>query len=994
MVEARSDDPLIVNLGSLMGSLDASAMIAILDRSNALLTLSALGCGSWTIDALIKFIDCSRSSVYRTIEFIERVLPGAMIRDGRRSSLLRLNHELEYMDPLMKLAKSVHPLEGIDGMEDMLLKEITTVRSRLVLHLFRYPDPGDRYNAPVELTQRFITRTLRTSQPLISRELKDLMDNGLIEKTRLRVPGSKKRENSYRLTEKGWNEGERLMEKAKRSMVDLIDMDGVQVRVALTEVPNMSRVCIDLNDVLYHAGYMRPLVLDRIMKEAEALREMDFIKGISGTSVPEDLFGRKREEEEYLKWLEGKEGTLLVIGPPGIGKTAFISQMLKGTRSDHIVFSHALNEWSSPGSFMKHLSIFLKEDGIRHCFTDPSPKGSMSLREQEIMFERMITGTKVLICLDDSHKIAPVMKGFLLKVLSLSGENSKVVLVGRERPKDLPISNSCRVLKLGGLDLGSAMSLLQRSGGPVGDLERIHEITGGNPLAIKLIASMHTRDYDDLGSLIEREMMPNISARDMELLNFLSVLRYPFPPVVMNYHYIDDGVRPLFSLERSRKRMEDLRSRSILTHSGNLYRMHDIIRNHFLKIMDHETRCRANRAASKYYLELENDPARIEALHQLLSSGDTEGAMTQIVELGMPLIKRGYADELRDVLSLMDPAEMPLKLSLEYHHILGEVQHVMGDWESAMKSFRKALEVCEEIGETGMKTRSKIMLARLLMLRGRSSEAIEMFRRTLDLSRANGQFMHESFAVRQLGSIYYLMGDNENARTCHERSLEIARITRSKECLANAYFLGSLLKRLDGDNEGCEMEIKAAMAIYDELGDTIQKLKLINNLGWLYSLQERWEESLELMEEVLEMATSCSDLENIGYGLLNSADILIRLKRYDEAKGRLEKAERLFHRLEDMRLISSTEFTFAQLYTATSEWDDAAERFDRSIEGYEKLGILNQLPELYFYYGNMELGRGDRERAKELYVLGLKYARRIKDSSWLEKITDRLSSLH
>lgn len=990
----RSDDPSVISLNALLQVMDEEMLISLLERSKLLMAISALGSGACTIEAMIDALDSSRSSVYRSIGSIEELLPGAIIRDGGRSSLLRIDKDIPYMEKLLDLARMLHPMNIQDPPCDMVLRELTTVRSRMVLHLYQHPQTVDAYNAPVESTQRFIMKVVHTSQPVVSRELKELIKKGYLERTRSRVPGSKKRENAYILTDKGASEGRRLIERARTASVDVIDTEGIQVRVPLTEVPNKCRVRIDLCDVLYHAGKGTTVVLDRLSKEAEAFREMDFIRGLRGSSAPDDLFGRYDEIDDYLEWLKGGEGALMVIGPPGIGKTAFVSQMLMGSSPNHITFSHTLNEWSTPASFLKHLSVFLKEDGSCMDFPDRSVRVSLSLREQEITFERMITGIKIVICFDDSHKTAPVMRGFLRRILSLSGADLKIILVGREVPEDVQLSSSWRMMELKGLDLASSRSLLERSGGPIDDLDRIHELTGGNPLAIKLIACMHTRDYDDLGSLINREMPLNISVRDMELLNFLSVLRYPFPPAVLSYSYMDDGVKPSFSLESSRRRMEELRSRSILTHSGDLYRMHDIIRNHFLKVMDDATRCRAHRAASRYFLELENDPARIEALHHLLSSGDTEGAMAHIMDLGRSLIKRGYAEELGGVLSLIDPEMLPLKLSAEYHHILGEVQHVMGEWDAAMESFSNALRVCDEIGDPGMKTRSNIMLARLMMLRGSSSDAIEMFRRTLDLSRANGQFMHESFAVRQLGSIYYLMGDNDNARTCHERSLEIARITRSKECLANAYFLGSLLKRLDGDNEGCERDIKAAMVIYDELGDTIQILKLINNLGWLYSMQERWEESLELMEEVLEMATSCSDLENIGYGLLNSADILIRLKRYDEAKERLEKAERLFRRLEDMRLISSTEFTFAQLHTATSEWDDAADHFDRSIEGYERLGIINQLPELYFYYGDMELDRGDATKAIELYSRAAAYAERMKDSPWVHRIRERVSGLH
>lgn len=260
---ANSDHHLVRSLFGLIKVMDENKIILLLERSKLLKVIYAIGSGACTIEGLVETLDRSRSSVYRSLESIEEILPDVIIRDGVRSSLISIDKNIPYMDNILELARILYPMEIRDLTNNMALRELTTIRSRIILHLYQYPPTVDAYNSPVESTRRFLTKVANTSHPVVSRELNELIQMGYLEKTRSRVPGSKVKENAYLLTYKGSTEGMRLFDKARRVYVYVIDMDGAQVRVPLTEILKMSRVRIDLCDVLYAANGTTS-VLDRI----------------------------------------------------------------------------------------------------------------------------------------------------------------------------------------------------------------------------------------------------------------------------------------------------------------------------------------------------------------------------------------------------------------------------------------------------------------------------------------------------------------------------------------------------------------------------------------------------------------------------------------------------------------------------------------------------------------------------------------------------------
>jgi hypothetical protein len=337
--------------------------------------------------------------------------------------------------------------------------------------------------------------------------------------------------------------------------------------------------------------------------------------------------GRERERDEFLVWLRQGSSRLAVWGGPGVGKTTFISEMAGLVPAEYQVFQYTLNEWSTPREFLNHLAIFLGEDRLKGIVEN---RQDISPAEAHHVLERSLDGSKVLFMIDDCQRMEPRMESLLEGLSRIP--NAKVVLSGREIGHiECPVS-----IEIGGLDRESACLLLAGKGSPMPDMERVLSMTGGNPLALELVTGLDTRSYTDLSSLIDNEVIPNLSQRDQEVLSFLSVLRYPFKPEVLGSLYgIDGSSMTEWERKRYSDRLDEMVKRSFLTYSGESYRMHDLLRDLFYRVMGDEDRTGKHRLASNYYITLENDPARIEVLYHFVNAGMFKEAMETLSNLSL-----------------------------------------------------------------------------------------------------------------------------------------------------------------------------------------------------------------------------------------------------------------------------------------------------------------------------------------------------------------------
>ncbi|MFF2008023.1 tetratricopeptide repeat protein [Streptomyces sp. NPDC058195] len=225
--------------------------------------------------------------------------------------------------------------------------------------------------------------------------------------------------------------------------------------------------------------------------------------------------GRRGELEQIARWVrearastETKPTVVVLHGAPGSGRTTLavraahsLKDLFRGacvvdlrggageaplpTRD---ALLHLLNRLGAPRE-----QLLFRDGASGAPGTDPSARGSAEQQVRRLgeLYERHLTGTPVVVVLDDAADVAQV--GALVP-----GRSDSLVLVTAREPLELPAGLPARVhrLPVGPLDAAGAEELLRESAGAPQEgpydsrgTEAVAGLCGGLPLALRIAGS-------------------------------------------------------------------------------------------------------------------------------------------------------------------------------------------------------------------------------------------------------------------------------------------------------------------------------------------------------------------------------------------------------------------------------------------------------------------------------------------------------------------------
>jgi ATP/maltotriose-dependent transcriptional regulator MalT len=620
------------------------------------------------------------------------------------------------------------------------------------------------------------------------------------------------------------------------------------------------------------------LNFNQFQKILGSKRESEFISVLYRLPGLKYFFGREGERNAFKKWLDSEASRVFLLkGIAGMGKTTYLTKVIQENKQRWNIFFYSIKEWSTPRNIISHIGHFLERLKKTSVSSLLENRGDFNIDESILLLEEPIKDTRTLMIFDDIQKADErIIQFFRALVGSDIVQDVKLVLAGRELT-DIGQTNVEEIftgLELKGLERSPSKQLLASRGIPKSKFDTIYDYTGGHPLALELVETKNGMPDMNLKMFIREEIVPKLSGPETEILRFVSIFRYPLTAdALLPEHGGEEettvhgtGIPLVEKLGKKKKWASEKRKisrlvdrlvkRSFLIYNGDSYYLHDIFRDFFYKRMDAGTRKRFHLLASDYYRRMDSDPARVETIYHLISADKMEDALEQLNTFGDTLMKRGFSEELRELFQEVSAEEASVIGSVGLNYYMGEMQYLLGDWDEALARYRRSIEACDGLKMEELTTRAKIRVARIRSLMGKQEEALEEYNEVIRLARKHDQFLLESDAVKQVGSRHYFMGNLKKLKEFHKRAMEIADRTKSRECLANAYFLNTFLTKLNGDYDRCEQLHKESLRIYEELGNQAQALMVVNNLGDLYYTLERWRDALEMFESLRDISES------------------------------------------------------------------------------------------------------------------------------------------
>ncbi|MDI6917396.1 MAG: tetratricopeptide repeat protein [Thermoplasmatales archaeon] len=830
-----------------------------------------------------------------------------------------------------------------------------------------------------ELPQFRIAEMLNMRQAHVSRALKQLTENGMVDGAKGHIPGVKKSVKIYSATENGKNRIRALKHRIGKQSITVRDLKGVESIVKFSYANNFLKK--NVGKTVTAAELLTLLhrnVLDVKLLLKKSVGVVDFAEEKPGVK---HFYGRKNELDEIKRFMSSDSKILSIRGIAGIGKTTLMSNAVDEYRIEKNVFWHRFSEFSTVKSCLKHLSEFLsmlKRNKLRGYIYS---KEKIDVTEVLILLEEEFKNIDALLVYDDAYKIKEEVAGFFREIFCLLRrcKNVKVMVAGRRMSglydRQDVADGFVKEIILGGLDREASRKLLKEKG--IKQAEKIYRFTGGHPLMLEIIKSEKIVG-DDIYSFLKNEIYDKLNDEEKEIMGASSVFRFPFS----SRFFLENNI-PMDTVD-------GFVDGSMMERLSDVYHLHDIIRGFIYERLTETQKRRHHRTAGLYYENEKGDRALVECMYHFTKADDNRRVVAVMVKQGEKLVDRGFSDEIMALLKNFNEKTLSVNDWAVMLLLKGKIYDIAGKWDNAMSCYNSLLKLSRQIKDNEKIAETHLRIGDVYAKKSMWDTALENYRKTLKMSEFNRDRYRTAYAHFGIGSIYHRKGETNKAIQSLNKSLSIGKgfdavKQKTYRVLGNVY--GDR-----GDYDKAVELYKMCLNISKKLGDKYEIVRAYNNIGAAYDSRDMDDEATRYYEKQIKLAEGAGFMRGVAYGMVNISGTCWK-KNLEKAVWYCEKGMKIFKRLDEKMMIASAHAHYGFLLAQKKNWRKAVEHFNEGIKVGEKLGSWDALSKLHFFYGRMYKEKGELRKAKTQFRNALKYYRKLGNKTKIKETEKEISLL-
>ena len=835
----------------------------------------------------------------------------------------------------------------------MRLANVTTmavlrpgVQERILLHLRDYIDHADKVEVPFALSQMGIANAVAIARSNVPRAIAGMREQGHLIERQAHVTGVSRKRKAYFLTEEGANIANDIWAKVSTQPVRLVHPDGRSETLELAQALEATEL------PLRHVDFLRYLddtgTVDLSILSAELI-ERDLSKHIEKQLVTSlnDLprirrfFGREAEIDSMVALLEDHSSSILIPGIAGIGKTALAGKLLERFTHQRNLLYHRCQDWEGSRAFFEAISEWLSALGHNdlsdYLAVTPVPQASMTVN----LIVEGLQDSPALIVIDDLHKVGDETLISALRALALripELDNAGLVMFSRSFRMVVPEADSSGrivtlVMPLEGLDQESSRQILTA----MPNLEmtqflHIYTLSRGHPLVLELInrGSVGDTFHATLEAFVEQEIFSRLSGPEKRLLGAIAVFREPMPLEAISD--IDAETDLLDGLvEKGLARQAD---------SDN-YDVHDLVREFLTRSMDESLRQELHSNAKLWYRTRHGVAAeRIEFIHHLNESGDTEGLAEVLSSEGHNLVRAGHT-ELLGILRPLEGQSFDPQSWCIIRELRGDILSIQGRWDEAEAEYKAAIPLARKHKMPHELARLLSARADIAVKRGAMDDALEMHRKSLEIQISLRDAVGAARSYNNMGYIYRRRKDNRSALEVYGNVEELLKQEDNPElCDARIRLASAFLEM--GEMERARDH---AMTAFEE---TEGQMDIVHAraravIGRYYAKAKENELAMQYYSGALDILSDQTDPHS-------AVEVAMLLGQVLSDAGRKEEAAE--HYIDAMVLAEANDFRMlqgellARLGEVESDRSQKMDYLQRSLTVFRDLGAVDRMREV------------------------------------------------
>jgi DNA-binding MarR family transcriptional regulator len=563
------------------------------------------------------------------------------------------------------------------------------------------------------------------SQPLVSYATGALMRAGLLEKKRQYVEATGRFRSFYFLTAEGIMRAKYLENYVGQLVISIREKDKIKDFKILDLIEHLKKLSkkqavepMDSREIISYTNILKNIFPEGVLDLKLLFAPKKYIDYSEKRPEIKYFVGREKEIRKIKEFIRGKTKILCVKGIAGIGKTTLLSKFVENLEMN--IFWHRFTEFSTLRGLLTKISGFLSKMDRRKL--ENYLKGErFEVEEILISLEEGLKGSNTLFVFDDFQKARKEIVDFFCSFKDLETD-VKTVIIGRTIQRfydrrDVIVKKNIMETVIGDLDKESSIKLLKHRKIEK-DLERLYFVTKGHPLMLKLITPETKAEAEEF---LREEILKKLGPRERKALEISSVFRYPFPSMAI-INDIDYTT------------LDNLEDKSLMQKSGDVYDLHDTIREFFYRRLGKKEKIGYHKIVAKYYEKQKYEDAIIEAIYHYIHANRYKKAVGLAIDHSDTLISRGFAPEFLSVLSELDATRM-IKIS----NLKAECCYNIGKWDEALKHYQAPLKFTKTLLNENLLeiAKSHIGIGKIDSKRGMYKESMNHFKKAFKIFEEN-----------------------------------------------------------------------------------------------------------------------------------------------------------------------------------------------------------------------------------------------------------------
>ncbi len=304
------------------------------------------------------------------------------------------------------------------------------------------------------------------------------------------------------------------------------------------------------------------------------------------------------------------------------------------------------------------------------------------------------------------------------------------------------------------------------------------------------------------------------------------------------------------------------------------------------------------------------------------------------------------------------------------------------DLASALRVLRKSIDANILIGSHDQ---AELVLDRAFALLDRCIEGDSA--ESAPIQRAMFQ-TRQAIIMRERGRL-------QDALQLAKRAFAVLALTEHHAEVAHLQVVMGICHMRLGRLEKAEEFYNDGLATFRRIGHDLGVANLLNNLALLHKIGCRWDRSLALMDKAVALAGRIGASHLLPGFYLNQGLVLLKVDRLGEARTLLGKGMRLAASLGDRANHTRLHLAMGRLETLAGRLAHAEELLVEGRVMAENGRFMREATIADEYLGDVMLARGDADKARYNYELGLRKSARIATGNDLEaELMRRMGEAH